>query len=228
MALIALIMTAPSNAEVIATEETDDLTVIEIENISESDVVQDIQVMSEEVTIEAVEPEEPAEIVEYDKAKLDFFLKNRAARIAADHVVIGAIKKQNIKHQNLTQGDIDRLDLEWRAGDESLIKPVMDNVLSHRLKRFVEKYQGVYTEFFVIDNKGLNVGQSFDTSDYWQGDEDKFIKSYNFGKGDIFIDKAEYDASTGHVQISASLPVYDYDGKVIGAIAMGINPSKIR
>jgi uncharacterized phage infection (PIP) family protein YhgE len=37
----------------------------------------------------------------------------------------------------------------------------------------------------VKDNKGLNVGQSDVTSDYWQGDEAKWKKSYKMGAGAV-------------------------------------------
>jgi hypothetical protein len=44
------------------------------------------------------------------------------------------------------------------------------------------------TEMFVMDAKGLNVGQSDVTSDYWQGDEAKWQKTYGAGPGVVFVD----------------------------------------
>ena len=43
-----------------------------------------------------------------------------------------------------------------------------------------------------MDKFGLNVGQSSVTSDYWQGDEDKFQKTFAVGPDAVFIDEPEY------------------------------------
>ena len=75
-----------------------------------------------------------------------------------------------------------------------------------------------------MDNRGLNVGQSDMTSDYWQGDEAKFKKSFGVGPGALFIDEIEKDVSTQTFQSQLSMPVVDgATGEVIGAITVGIN-----
>jgi hypothetical protein len=56
----------------------------------------------------------------------------------------------------------------------------------------------------------------------WQGDEAKFIKSYNDGKGAVFVDKVKFDESTKVPQVQVSLPVLD-GNKVIGAITIGVS-----
>lgn len=43
-----------------------------------------------------------------------------------------------------------------------------------------------YAEIFVMDNQGANVAMSDKTSDYWQGDEDKFVRSFAGGEGKVF------------------------------------------
>jgi len=65
------------------------------------------------------------------------------------------------------------------------------------------------------------------TSDYWQGDEAKFKKSFASGAGGIFIDEVEFDDSTQAYLVQASVPVKD-GGKVIGAITFGIDVDKIQ
>jgi hypothetical protein len=77
-----------------------------------------------------------------------------------------------------------------------------------------------------MDNLGANVAMSDKTSDYWQGDEAKFVKSYNGGKGDIFIDEVKFDDSTQNYLVQVSVPVKEGD-KVIGAITFGINVDKV-
>ncbi|MBP2445564.1 hypothetical protein JOH51_003003 [Rhizobium leguminosarum] len=95
-----------------------------------------------------------------------------------DPVVIEAIKAQNVANANLGQGDIDALDKKWRAevdgSDHSMIDGVLGNALSKYLQEKKAASNGKIAEVFVMDAKGLNVGQSDPTSDYWQGDEGKF------------------------------------------------------
>lgn len=136
--------------------------------------------------------------------------------------VIDAVKAQNEKHANLTQADIDALDKQWRAGDEALINGVMNNDLSTYLKGVDSEGAGMYTEIFVMDNKGLNVGQSSKTSDYWQGDEAKWQETFLIGPDAIHLSEIEEDESAQTFQMQISLPVVD-GGVVIGAVTVGVN-----
>jgi sensor histidine kinase regulating citrate/malate metabolism len=72
-----------------------------------------------------------------------------------------------------------------------------------------------------MDNQGANVCMTNRTSDYWQGDEAKWQKSFEGGKGAIFIDERKYDSSAKAVIVQISVPVMDGD-KAIGAITVGI------
>ncbi len=141
-------------------------------------------------------------------------------------VVIDAVKAQNAKNAGLSQADIDVQDKQWRAEVKSGAGPLVDatlgNALSTYLKKVKEDGQGLYTEIFVMDNKGLNVGQSDVTSDYWQGDEAKWQKTYLVGADAIHVSDVEQDESTQVFQAQVSLPVVD-GGQVIGAVTVGVN-----
>ena len=79
-----------------------------------------------------------------------------------------------------------------------------------------------------MDNKGLNVGQSDVTSDFWQGDEAKFQKTYMVDSNVIFIDEYEVDESTGKYQAQISLSIADPDtGDTIGAVTIGLDALEI-
>ena len=92
------------------------------------------------------------------------------------------------------------------------------------LKKVEADSQGLITEIFVMDDKGLNVGQSDVTSDYWQGDEAKWQKTYQVGPDAIHISDVEQDESTQRFQSQLSLPVVDPDTKKpIGAVTIGID-----
>lgn len=137
--------------------------------------------------------------------------------------VISAVKAQNAEHASIDQAKIDSLDKEWRAQAGSggaLVDKVLGNDLSAFLKAKKEASGGLYTEVFVVDNKGLNVGQSDVTSDYWQGDEAKWKVPFNENK--VHLGEIEQDESTQAFQSQINMPVLD-GGKPIGTVTIGIN-----
>lgn len=145
----------------------------------------------------------------------------------ADAVVLDAIAAQNAKHADMNEEAIIAMDKQWRAEVEASSKPLIDATLGNALSEFLREKQaasdGLITEVFIMDNKGLNVGQSDVTSDYWQGDEAKFQKSYGEGAGAIFVDEAEKDESTQMLQSQVSLTIADGAGTPVGAVTIGIN-----
>lgn len=156
------------------------------------------------------------------------YLSEHAQSWVADPIVIAAVIKQNLVNADLSQTDIDQLDQTWRTqakvGSGSLIDRVLSNELSTYLKTVQSDSNGLITEVFVMDNKGLNVGQSNVTSDFWQGDEGKWQKSYLQGPTALFVDDVELDDSSQRFQVQVSVPVVDpANGKAIGAVTIGID-----
>lgn len=148
-----------------------------------------------------------------------------------DPTVIEAVKAQNAKHASMSDADIDKLDKKWRAekkaGGGAMISGVLANSLSKFLAGKKDASGGIITEMFVMDNKGMNVGQSDATSDYMQGDEAKWKKSYGAGPGALFVDKTKFDKSTKSFQAQVSGTIVD-GGKAIGAITVGMNVEKLQ
>ena len=149
-----------------------------------------------------------------------------------DPVVINTIKRQNSRHAALTAGEIDKLDKQWRRERKSNERPLIDRVLNNKLSLFLKNVadnsNGLYAEIFVMDNKGLNVGQNNLTSDYWQGDEDKWQKTYLAGPDSVYIDAIEYDESAKRFQIQVSAPIVDPATKTnIGAVTIGLAMRKL-
>lgn len=144
-----------------------------------------------------------------------------------DPAIISAVKAQNAKNAALTEADILALDKKWRAEVDAADKPTINAVLNNSASAFLKEKQaassGVISEVFVMDNKGLNVAQSDVTSDYWQGDEAKFQKSFGAGKDAIFVDGVEKDESTQALQSQVSMTLVDETGAPIGAVTIGIN-----
>jgi hypothetical protein len=145
----------------------------------------------------------------------------------SDPIIIDALKAQNAANSHLTQADITALDNEWVNETNRSSRPMIDKAmatpLSHFLREKQEQASGSITEVIVIDAKGLNAGQSSVTSDYWQGDEDKFIQSFDKGPGAVFVDGARKDESTQMLQSQVSTTIVDENDKPIGAITVGVN-----
>lgn len=142
-----------------------------------------------------------------------------------DPVVIAAVIESNKQHRRLMQEDIDKLDKAWVAKDQALIDSVRKNKLSEFLIKKKDASGGVITEVFVMDNRGLNVGQTDGTSDLWQADEAKWQKTYAVGPGTIFVDKVEEEDGKKIAQVSVTIA--DKDG-AIGAATFGIDVSKLK
>jgi len=156
-------------------------------------------------------------------------LKAEATKLGAwtaDKAFVGAVTAQNGQH--LTMAEITRRDKEWMAGQaEALVKQMTSGPCADRL-RSLAATAPYYGEMFVMDNQGALVCANMKTSDYWQGDEAKWQKSFDDGKGAVFIDRPRMDESAKEHLAQISLPVKDAAGKVIGAITVGINIEKLK
>jgi hypothetical protein len=143
-----------------------------------------------------------------------------------DGVLVGAVLEENGKGKTLEQ--IKELDEKWKgtAGVDAGMKELMENACAKRLKE-ISASAPYYSEIFVMDDKGANVCMTEKTSDYWQGDEAKFQKSFADGKGQVFVDDVEFDDSSQAYLVQASVPVMDGD-KAIGAITFGIDVDKVK
>lgn len=103
-----------------------------------------------------------------------------------------------------------------------MVRQLLNKPVSRYLKSKQDDSQGAIVEFFVTDRHGLNVGQGTITSDYWQGDEDKFLKTFGRQSDDIFIDRAERDEQTQLLETQASFVINDENGQPIGIATVTI------
>lgn len=146
----------------------------------------------------------------------------------AEPVLVEAVKAQNAITAGYEQAKIEALDGQWRAEYDGASRPMIDEVLANALSHWLDGLKaqqgGLVTEIIVTDARGLNVGQSDVTSDYWQGDEAKFQNTFGVGPEAVFVDAVERDESTQMFQAQVSLTVVDpASGAAIGAITVGIN-----
>lgn len=151
--------------------------------------------------------------------------KNELVKYGTDPVIVKAVKAANAKNQTLDQ--VKEHDKKWRGtpGIADFMKALMESECGKRLRE-IQKSKPFFAEIFVMDKLGANVAMTDKTSDYWQGDEDKFIKSYNSGKGAVHISDVKFDDSTQVYVVQASVPVKD-GTKVIGAVTFGVDVDQV-
>lgn len=137
-------------------------------------------------------------------------------------MILDAIREQNRADASLEA--IQKIDEEWKAGKSPLIEELQNNKVGAFLKNIIVQQSDVYTEAFVTDAKGANVAAYPATSDYWQGDEDKFIKAFAAGKGEVFIGAVEEDESTKQTAVQISVPMF-YNKEAIGVLVIGVKVS---
>ena len=154
-------------------------------------------------------------------AKVRAFAKDKLLALIADPVLVREAKAQNAKKVALTE--IQRIDGEWMKAESELPiqKEKLSNACADRIREIAKQFPAV-RETFAMDDQGANVGQNNLTSDYWQGDEDKWQKSFAGGTGGIDVGKAKLDKSAGVVLQQVSLPLADADGTIVGAITFGV------
>lgn len=151
--------------------------------------------------------------------------QTQLARLGENPVIVAAVKAENDKGKALD--DIKAMDEKWKAtpGVVDYMQALMDSECG-KVLREIQASQPFYAEIFVMDNQGANVAMTDKTSDYWQGDEAKFKKSFNNGQGAVFVDDVEFDESAQAYLVQVSVPVKD-GGKVIGAITIGIDVDQV-
>jgi len=143
-------------------------------------------------------------------------------------IITSALKDQNKRHIGLNLDAITELDKQWRdyqSNESKLLRnKILGNTLSRYLRKIEDESNGLYSEIFVMDNKGLIVGLNELTTDYWQGDEDKFKKSFGSGPNAVYIDDIEFDQSSKKFQSQVSITILDpQTHHQIGVITVGID-----
>ena len=142
-------------------------------------------------------------------------------KLGTDPIIVNAVKAENAQGKTLEQ--IKEMDERWKTtpGITDFMRELVESECGKYLRSLQEETP-YYAEIFVMDNQGANVAMTDKTSDYWQGDEAKFIESYKEGTGGIHISDVEFDDSAQAYLVQASIPVKDED-IVIGAITIGID-----
>jgi hypothetical protein len=165
-------------------------------------------------------------IAEKAPEKVGAIATGSLAKIASSPAVVAAVKAQNAK--GLSMAAIKEMDQKWMgtAGVADFMKALMDNDCGKFLKQ-AQADQPYLVEVFVTDNQGANVCQTGKTSDYWQGDEEKFTAAWKDGAGANLVGDVAFDKSAQTYVSQVSVPVKD-GGKAIGVAVFGVDVAKLK
>lgn len=156
------------------------------------------------------------------------FVESNIMSWAGSAQVIDVVIAQNTQTSGASEAQILEWDKAWRAQVGQTHQPLIGEVMGRDLSMFLSEQvaapSGRITEIFVMDALGLNVAASDVTSDYWQGDEAKYTKTYGEGAGAVFVDAIEFDESAQSYQGQISISLTDpATGEVVGAMTIGLN-----
>ena len=158
-----------------------------------------------------------------DHAEIEKLLATKVRTVqhmALNPQLIQAVRRQNA--QKISLNVVKKLDDDWKGTEEltPFKRSLQQNSAGKLLKRYVSR-NPFLNEAFLTDNQGANVAAFPATSDYWQGDEEKWTESFNEGVGKIFVGPLERDESTNTVAVQVSAPLF-HQGETIGVLVVGV------
>jgi len=129
-------------------------------------------------------------------------------QLAADPMVVEAVRTSNRQQQAITKAEILQLDEKWQRteGINDFVKSLMTNECAKILAEFEFAHEG-FPEVFVTNERGLIVAETNKTTDYYQADELWWVDAYNDGAGKSHYGEIEFDKSAGSECISLHVPV---------------------
>ncbi len=165
--------------------------------------------------------------VRWDQETIKRVLKDEIKHIemiARDKVIISAVVRHNDKL--LTFDEIMRRDHLWQ--DEGQLIDLKSALNNSEIGQFVETFKNsknYYSEVFLADDRGALVAAYPLTSDYWQGDEEKWTTVVQKGRPS-YISAMTFDESSQSNIVQLSVPVM-HETSVVGVLVVGIRLSHI-
>lgn len=150
--------------------------------------------------------------------------------LVKNQIIIDAVIVSNTSNSALTKSEILQLDQQWieTQGTSDFIQEFLRNDVAHELLHFQQENSG-FSEIFITDRIGLNVGQTNKTTDYYQADENWWLDTYNEGKGFSHHGKIEFDDSSQSEAISVYVPIRDPETtEIIGIVKAVVNILEIK
>ncbi|MCW8879348.1 MAG: PDC sensor domain-containing protein [Kangiellaceae bacterium] len=97
---------------------------------------------------------------------------------------------------------------------------ILDNSLADHFKQIVDDSKLQFTELMFTNNMGELISAYPKTTDYWQGDEEKFTNPVI--NRELYVSLPAWDQSTEYYSIHLSIPIIE-DNQIYGVIIAGLD-----
>lgn len=171
-------------------------------------------------------------VSEYERQQIKELLIGKIERWKHLSKLEALLLERNLKSKRFTQQEIAQCDKKWTQeflrNDFSNSLALVDQDLSEQLREIKKKSLGMITEIIVTDSRGLNIAISDMTSDYWQGDEEKFTEVFSKPANTMHFGDINYDESTKRFQLQISVPLYTEEKhNPLGVMVFGVDVEKV-
>jgi hypothetical protein len=165
----------------------------------------------------ALQAQTPAAVKQMAHARVKL-----AEQMAADPQLRKAVTSKNAERES--DATREARDRDWSHNKASTLrKDLSSSPCANRLRELIA-VDPLVVEAILMDERGSNVCVSRETSDYWQGDEDKWRKPFVEGRP-AFVDEPAFDQSTATYAVQLSVPVSE-SAKPIGALTLTLKVRK--
>lgn len=138
-----------------------------------------------------------------------------------------AMQHEVLQHAIQHDGKIDlteifsREDL-WMASNSKPIH-LLYRPLQYYFQDIIDQPGSPFVELILMGSQGETLAAFPTPSDYWQGDEAKFINV--MADESVFVDQLNWDDSTQTISAQISVPVKDQSGEMFGVLTGAIEAS---
>ncbi|MDF3013723.1 MAG: hypothetical protein K0Q78_1927 [Cellvibrio sp.] len=171
-------------------------------------------------------------VSEYERQQIRELLTGKIERWKRLPKLESTLTERNLVSRRFTRQEIAARDKKWAQAftqnDFAYPIELVDQELSARLREVKKQSLEMITEIIITDARGLNVAISDMTSDYWQGDEEKFTEVFSKPADTMHFGEINYDESTKRFQLQLSVPLYTKDKLApLGIMVFGVDVEKV-
>ena len=148
-----------------------------------------------------------------------------------DGLVLDAIRAQNRRLAHVSEAYVTAMDEAWSAQKDGgpLAGTMLDTSASRRLRILVTATGGVVRHAIIMDARGFNVAIAYPTTDYFQGDEPKWLMTFGRPSEARHVAPLEPGHDGSFIACWVSAPLNDPETQAaIGAIAVELDAGLVR
>lgn len=171
-------------------------------------------------------------VSDYERQQIKELLVRKIERWKRLPKLESLLKERNLVTRRFTKQEITERDKKWREAfakdDFSYSIDMVNQELSAHLREIKKQSKDMIAEIIITDARGLNFAISDMTSDYWQGDEEKFTEVFSKPATTMHFGEINYDESSKRFQLHLSVPLYTEEKfEPLGVMVFGVDVEKV-